>query len=419
MTNSFSAPPLSSNSRFMLSFILVASTAGLGIGTAKVAISLFAIELNASEFEMGLIAASQMIGILFMGLPAGALIKRYGPLFIFSLGSLLAGLCYALTPWVQHAWFLILFSALASFCMPLRFVSLNTVFMSHLYQIGAAKAGWFRGAHMIGFMLIGPILAVWFTHNLGFIGGFIALGALFIIPVIIAPTMFNSYQIDTKKATPISWKSVIQPLYLLKKEKTLRYVSLLEFASSASMMYFTFFIVVIAIQNYGFSATAAASLVSLYGAIYMVTLFTVGHLFERLGKKHFYQISSASIATGLFFLALPWGQYWLWTGSAILGVGLGGMGVANLSTFAQIGQRVGMENVSALSSFFGPVGSLLSGVVGGLFGYVWGLQNLFFIWMFLFLGLLVLLQIKQPFNSPEQPQITNSEVEILTNVDGQ
>lgn len=419
MASGYLLPDLSDKTRFILSFILVASTAGLGIGTAKVATSLFAIELNASEFEMGLVAASQMIGILFMGLPTGALINRFGPLILFSTGSLLAGLWYALTPLIQHAWFLILCSTLVSFCMPLRFVSLNTVFMSQLHQIGAAKAGWFRGAHMIGFMLLGPMLAVWLIHSLGFVGGFWALATLFIVPVLIAPVMFRDYRVDRRTSPRINWQTLIQPVYLLKKELALRYTALIEFASSAAMMYFTFFIVVIAIKNYGFSAVAAASLVSLYGVVYMIALFGAGVLLERFGEKILYQCGFVLVVTGLVCLALPLTPQWLWCGAPLFGLGLGIVNVVNLSAFAHVGRRVGMANVSALSSFSGPVGSLLGSILGGLLGHVWGLQTLFFPLAFLFVGLIVLIQIKHPFTQQGCPQTSDAEIDILTNVDGQ
>jgi MFS family permease len=411
-------PNLSDNGRFILSFMLVASTAGQGLGTAKVATSLFAVALHASDFELGLIAAAQTIGILFMGLPTGVLIKRFGPLLLFSLGSLLAGMWYALAPLIPHAWFLIACSALVSFCMPLRFVSLNTVFMSQLNQIGAAKAGWFRGTHMIGFMLLGPMLAVWLVASLGFVGAFWALAALFMVPVFIAPMMFRDYKVDPATAPRINWQSLVHPLSLLKHEVSLRYTTLIEFASSAAMMYFTFFMVVIAIKNYGFSAPAAASLVTLYGAVYMAALFGMGLLLERLGEKIFYQSGFTLVAAGLLCLAVPLTEHWLWLGAPLLGLGLGAVNVVNMSAFANIGQRVGMANISALSSFAGPVGSLLGSIAGGLLGHVWGLQALFYPLALLFLALVVLVYYRYPFGQ-HIAKASEPEIDILTHVDGQ
>ena len=75
--------------RFMGSFISLTIFAGLGVGVARVLTSLYAVHLNASELQMGLISAAQSIGILFMALPIGVLVKRLGSLKVFSLGSLI------------------------------------------------------------------------------------------------------------------------------------------------------------------------------------------------------------------------------------------------------------------------------------------------------------------------------------------
>lgn len=411
-------PQFSDKTRFMLSFMMVASTAGLGVGTAKVATSLYAVQLQASEFELGLIAAAQSIGILFMGLPTGVLINRFGPLLLFSLGSLLAGIWYGLIPAFEQAWFLILCTTLVSFCMPFRFVSLNTVFMSNLNQLGAAKAGWFRGTHMIGFMLLGPVLAVWLIEQFAFQGAFWIIGAVFMVPVMLAPLMFSNYTTDRKNAPKLSVQAIAQQLSLLKKDIALRYTSLIELSDSAAMAYFTFFIVVIAIKDYHFSPAVAASLVTLYGSVYMLSLFGMGMFLERLGEKKFYQIGFSLLAVALLGLALPLTAIWLWIGALLLGLGMGILNVVNLSAFARIGQRVGMANVSALSSTSGPLGSLLGSILGGWLGHTWGLQALFFPLALLFLGLIALVQYKHPFGQKAMT-VSEPEIDILTNVDGQ
>ena len=169
--------------RLLLAFMLGASTAGIGVGTAQIAVSLYAVHIHASEVQLGLIAAAQSIGILLMGIPTGILINRFGPLLLFALGSLLAGLWYGLIPAVGQVWFLLGCIVLVSFCMPLRFISLNTVFMSQLNRLGTVKAGWFRGTHMIGFMLLGPLLAVWLSNHLAPSGVVWVIGLLFTVRV--------------------------------------------------------------------------------------------------------------------------------------------------------------------------------------------------------------------------------------------
>lgn len=407
-------PYVFEKNRFLLGFMLVASTAGLGVGTAQVAISLYAVHLHASELQLGLIAAAQSFGILLMGLPTGVLINRFGPLVLFATGSLLAGLWYGLIPLVGKVWFLISCVAFVSFCMPLRFISLNTVFMSHLHKLGAVKAGWFRGTHMIGFMLLGPMLAVWLVENLFYNHVFLVIGLMFTIPVLLSPLVFANYRVDGKNAPKLSVQAITQQLSLLKKDITLRFTSLFELFDSAVMGYFTFFIVVIAIRNYGFSPALAASLVTLYGSVYMASLFGMGLFLKTLGEKRLYQLGFALVASALLCLALPLAPVWLWIGSPLLGWGLGTLNVMNLSVFARIGQRLGMANVSAMSMTFGPLGNLLGCIVGGWVGHYWGLQALFLPLAVLFMGLVFLVQYKHPFDQITS-RISDPEIDILTN----
>ena len=58
-------------------------------------------------------------------------------------------------------------TALISFAMPLRFVSLNTVFFEQLSSLGESKAGWYRGTHMLGMFLIGPLLGAALVSAVG------------------------------------------------------------------------------------------------------------------------------------------------------------------------------------------------------------------------------------------------------------
>lgn len=400
--------------RFLMAFILVASTAGLGVGTAQIAVSLYAVQLHASEVQLGMIAAAQSIGILLMGIPTGILINRFGPLVLFSLGSLLAGLWYGLIPWVGQVWFLVGCIVLVSFCMPLRFISLNTVFMSQLNRLGTVKAGWFRGTHMIGYMLLGPMLAVWLGNHISPVGRFAAIALLFIVPVLLSPLIFSGYEVAGKQAPRLSFQLIGQQLLLFKRDMTLRMTSLFELFDSAVMGYFTFFIVVIAIRNYGFSPAVAASLVTLYGSVYMAALFGMGVVVQSLAEKRAYQLGFGLVAIALLCLALPLSSVWLWLGSALLGIGLGTLNVINLSVFARLGQHLGMTNVSAVSLTCGPSGSMLGSLVGGLLAQLWGLQAIFFPLCALFVALFVLVQFKHPFVGVAAP-LKDTRIDILTN----
>ena len=177
--------------KFMSSFVLLTIIAGLGVGVARVLISLYAVHLNASELQLGLISAAQNIGILFMALPIGVLVQRLGSLKVFSIGSVMGAVLYFLTPLQANAWYVMILTALVSCFLPMRFVSINTVFLSNLKRLGPAKAGWFRGSHMMGFFLIAPALSVLLIEHFGYSGSFYCVALLFLGTLFFAPFCFQ------------------------------------------------------------------------------------------------------------------------------------------------------------------------------------------------------------------------------------
>ncbi|VXA53856.1 MFS transporter permease [Acinetobacter proteolyticus] len=403
--------------RFVFGFIGLALCAGLGIGIAKIVSSLYAVQLQANEFEMGLIAAVQSLGILLFGLPIGLLVQRHGPKKMFALGSFCAAVVYVTVPFYPTVWYLIFATFLVGLCMPMRFVSLNTVYMQHLKSIGAAKAGWFRGTHMMGFFLVGPLMAVSLVNGSGFSGAFGWIAVLFLLPVLFAPLAFDrnsSSSNSTQQKEALNISVIAKQLVLLKQDQTLRRTSLIEMASNAVMAYYGFFIIVIAIKDYGWSETIAASLVTLQGAVFVVALFTTGTLLARWGIKRFYQTGFAFVAVASVMLGIPKISVLLWVGAVILGLGLAMLHIVNFTMFANVGERLGMAKVSGLTAMAGPAGALLGSMVGGWLGHYWGLQSMFLIAAVLFVGLIGFAQqLTQVFIAPPV------EIEMYSEIEGQ
>lgn len=163
--------------KFAGSFIVLTILAGLGVGVARVLTSLYAVHIQATELQLGLIAAAQSIGLLFMALPVGVLVQRFGSLKIFALGSVLGAGLYSLQSLYANAWYLLVLTVLVSFILPMRFVSIHTVFLSHLKRLGPTKAGWFRGSHMMGFFLIAPALTIFLIEKMNYHGAFFCGGS--------------------------------------------------------------------------------------------------------------------------------------------------------------------------------------------------------------------------------------------------
>ena len=389
--------------KFMSSFVLLTIIAGLGVGVARVLISLYAVHLNASELQLGLISAAQNIGILLMALPIGVLVQRLGSLKVFSIGSVVGAVLYFLTPLHANAWYLMILTALVSCFLPMRFVSINTVFLSNLKRLGPAKAGWFRGSHMMGFFLIAPALSVLLIEHFGYSGSFYCVALLFLGTLFFAPFCFQKVHQHTQSTPSFQWRDVVAPLALLKTHAPLRVICALEFLSSVANNYFGFFIVVIAIQSFALPESMAVMLLTTQGIIFVSSLFTLGGLAELVGYQKFYLIGLGLISSALLILALTPVTLWMWPASLMLGLGLGMLHIANFMSFAKVGEQTAMAKISPILALVGPTGGLFGGFLGAALGASIGLQNLFFPIGLAFLALILLILRDQAFISFLKP----------------
>ncbi|HEY0469920.1 MAG TPA: MFS transporter [Polyangiaceae bacterium] len=377
--------------RFLLTFAVLASLMGTTVGMAQVSASLYAIHLGSSKAMLGLIAGSQSVGVLLMSLPIGLLVDRFGPARPFVVGTLLAGLSYAVLPlWATPTWLLACTAAI-SFFMPLRFVSLNTVFLQQLASLGEAKAGWYRGTHMLGMFLVGPALGARAISSLGFAWTYRLISLGFFATIFVSPIVFARYARAPEPKRASGWQVLRSQLTWLAHDRELRAVSLIEGVTQAVGAFFVFFIVVMAVSVVHLSSAQASSLVAAKGTTFIVALFILGGLIKRLGQHRAYMVGFAAIASALAMLGFAGSAPLLWIGSLTLGLGLGAVQIATLTRYAQIGARNGYGRVSGLSALVGPSGGLFGSLFGGLLSKWVGLSGTFSIAAAGFaLGLLIL-----------------------------
>ncbi|MGZ5055745.1 MAG: MFS transporter, partial [Methylobacter sp.] len=262
--------------RFLLAFASLSSLMGVGTGLAKMATSLYSIHLGADESMTGLISGAQIIGILFMGLPVGFWVDRIGPTPLFLTGSVLAGLMYITIPQIPSAEFLLICTAVISFFMPLRFISLNTIFMRQLENIGESKAGWYRGSHMMGMFFLGPVVAPSLIEHFHYEGVFYLIGLVIALTIVLSPIVLKSYGLKSPRTQPHERTKLRVQLALLYAHPELRQVSLIESCCHGMTMFYSFFIVVIAINDLHLDTALATGLVSVHGMAYVAALFFMG-----------------------------------------------------------------------------------------------------------------------------------------------
>lgn len=364
-------------------FAALSSVMGISVGVAKVTTTLYALDLQADEALLGLIAGSQSIGVLLMSIPIGLLVDHLGPSRLFVLGSLVAGTIYMALPAVPSPVFLLACTTAISFFMPMRFVSLSTVFMQQLETVGEGKAGWYRGTHMVGMFLLGPILAASLTRALGFPGTYRLIGVSFLVTVFMSSIVFGRYAVRATSARSLRLSGVRSDLALLAQDVDLRSVCVIEFATQSVNSFFMFFIIPIGVTVAHLTAAEASGLLAWQGVTYIFALFSLGGLVGRVGHERTYLASLILVPSALLLLGLSSDLAPLRVGGLILGLGLGLLQIANLTRIARIGARVGRGKVAGLHALVGPSGGLFGSTVGGLVGRSLGLQS-----MFLFLSVL-------------------------------
>ncbi len=362
----------------LLGFLCLNALAGLSVGVAKVILSLYAVALEADALALGLIAGAQSLGLLLMSLPAGVLVDQYGPLRLFSIGTLASGALYLTMPWIDSATLLCLVMLLISFFMPLRIVSLSAMFMQQIGRVGVGMAGWFRATHMVGMLLLGPLVAAWLLDGLGFAGSYVAIGATFFLLVLLAPGVLRHYQRPREHVRTLSLAELKAQVALLGSDGLLRQACLREFCIQAVNQFYSFFIVVIAIQAFHFDTARAAGLISAQGSSYVLALLGMGALAARLDERLFFRGGCAVIIGALLALGAATAAPTLWLGAIALGLGLGMLQIVNISWFAKVGARRGQGRIAGLTTFVGPAGALVGSTLGGSLGNALGLQSVFY-----------------------------------------
>lgn len=359
-------------SAFLLRFALLSSFMGTSVGLAKFTTTLYAIHLGASGWVLSAMAGAQSIGILFMSIPVGFWVERLGPQRLFITGSWIMGLLYVLIPAVASPLFLLVLTALISFLMPMRFISLSTVFMAALDKLGHAQAGWQRGAHMSGMFLIGPVLASWVIHSFQHAGSYWLIAAMFVVTAVLARPLLHTPSTGNDRRA-----SALSALRELWGQPGIRNLSYIEFAIQAAHMYYAFYIVVIAVQQLHFPTWQAGSLVAIQGGAFIVSLVVLGRIFLRFGTRKTVALGTTLSSLALLCIGLASSLAALWIGAACLGAGLGILQIHTLTQFAQWGKALGRGRVAGLSALAGPLGAFCGGLVGGSLGAAVGLQEVF------------------------------------------
>lgn len=359
---------MSAARRGVAPFLAVLMLGGLSSGLARVVTSLQAVALGAGALELGLLAASQSLALVVMSVPSGALVRRHGARRIFVAGSLAGALACAAVPTLGARAFLHVATATVGLCMPLRFVATNVVALEDLNARGGARAGWYRGSHLLSMFLVGPAVAVPAAAVLGLAGAWYLVAASFLLAAAYAPFALAG-EGRAREGTPRAAAA--------RRDPEAPDLVANEFAAQGAFTAFSFFIVPIAIGRYGASPAAAAGLLTAQATSFVLALFGLGGAAARWPRRRFVALAYGAVTAALLALGLGRASAALWAGSLLLGVGLGLLQTDNLVRASRVGARAGQDAAAGLQSLSGSSGGLASGIVGGVVGARVGAQGLF------------------------------------------
>lgn len=347
---------------FLQGLIALSLLMGLSIGYSRVITTLYAVELGATGWMLAALAAAQSIGMLVLATSAARWVERYGAHAVFVLGSSWGMVVCLFTPIVPSFPALLLFTAAASLAMPLRFVSINTIFMRRLKALGKQRTGWFRAAHVIGMSFLGAVIATALFPIYGPNLAFWVAAAIFGLNIMVFMVGIGRHRPPASDEQPVIRRSSLAELF---RTALARSVAFREFSIQSLNAYFAFYSVIIVLRYLHLPARSAGFVVAAQGAVFVLTLVTAGRTVV-VHPQASRLIAVGMVVLSLIGLTLSQTAVQMGAGAAVLGCGLGLLQIINLTAFATLGEKIGFSQAASINALAGPCGGVFGGLVGGL-----------------------------------------------------
>jgi predicted MFS family arabinose efflux permease len=314
--------------------------------------------------------------MMLVTLPAGFLIARYGARRIYLLASVNCAAIYLIVPWLSVWPALAAARGLVGASVPFRTVAMNATFLKRLQQLGTGKAGWYRASQSIGMAVVGPWLGTALTGSASYL---VAYGCLAVLFLLMAGWSQNLLPEADQELAAITGEGIFAQLRGMLADVRVGESCLMEFVNSSATSLFSSFIVVMAVQDFGWGAERGVLLITVQGVTLIAALFLLGPMLRRWGMTAAY-IASFTMATCAMLL-LGTGQTLplLMAGAVCLAIGAALIHIANVLHLSE--SDLPKSKISSLLNLAGQSGSLVGSLAGGLLSVVIGLQNVFLAWL--------------------------------------
>lgn len=375
----------------LLGFVSINLFTGITVGIFQMVIPLFALSLNASNAELGLIRGGMGLGMFLTVIPAGFLVDHFGSKRLYLAGSIsctlvIVGVCLAATPLV-----LIVLMSMYGFFRSLSLIATNAAFFRSLGIIGMEKAAWINGSLLLGAVAIGPLLGGLLTRYIDYSAIFLMVLLLYPIPILIVFFRYRETPVKSEESNEKGkFVSQMEAFKELLFDKSIRYTLLAESLMGACSATFSVLMIVIIIKTLKLSSILASVVLTLNGCSAILVVFTAGSLVKLFSPARLYLTSFIIASLGLFVLSLPSNLPLILLSSIILGIGLG---LTQLVNYARIGSLRGEKGkASGLLLAAGGTGFTTGPLLAGWLSHYISVGQVFaaFIPLFLLLGLSII-----------------------------
>ncbi len=175
----------------IMRFMLINISSGVAIGMMNFIIPIYALSLNASSTEIGMIKGFTGIGDLLVVLPAGFVVDYLGSRKTYSVSCVCSALIIILLSFAVTPKLLLLMMIFYGVARTFRTTSLSAAFFKDMNTLGARKAGWYKGSMTIGSSFIGPMIGGIAAIAISFNNYFILTGAFLLIPLMVVNARSN------------------------------------------------------------------------------------------------------------------------------------------------------------------------------------------------------------------------------------
>ena len=375
--------------RFLAGFIGLTLLSGMTIGMNKVLATMFGLHLGVSNFQLALISSAETCAMALGTLPAGRILARGNPKYLYAGVSLTLSVLFCILPWLPGWQWVALLMFLVGLCIALRVVAMSTVFLVRLPALGQGKSGWYKGTLTFGMQFAGPLAGNYVVAHLGLHAGFLVSALMFAILALLGwqvlPAHAGQRHGGDGERGASGWRELLR---LPAVRATYGFEVLASFTASSVGV----FSILLAIQVLHWPREHAVWLMAVQGLSYVAVLLGLGNAVLGSGhRERYYGAAHLAIMAALLLLGLLPSTLAYLAASVLLGLGLGVNALVNTNRIAYA--PVDKARVSAHLTLLGMAAGTLGALAAGRLGDLIGLRNVFLLWLLPWTGAWMLYQL--------------------------